>query len=714
MSAQNLSISQPGSKTIIATYNPAPIQFQTIVFNNDTFIQIISNGCGTTTVAGSPALPVLQKQILSSLAVESIEIISCQTEEIKLEQYVIPFFLNGKRSDAALNYHFDSAAYSTNSFFPESFINTSTSGTFSGMPVFDIQLYPVLYNPVSSKAIIIKSAVIKLNLKSDMQYARIHAPVSTYTNQHLLQLAINGSLKSRSGLYPPTLLIVTHPSLFNIAGEFAEWKMKMGIKTHILLTTDISMNPEASDIKTRIKDIHDTFSFDHMLIIGDVSLVPAFYGINNSLNDHEYATLDSIDYLPDFAIGRFPVFNENEGRIEIRKSINYERYPDIGPERDWFNEATVAASNAYLDNSHGIHMCKFFKSQGFDTIDDLRAQTATFRYDLMQKSFTNGRSWVFYIGHGEPTYWSVQGNYSTGSLDYLYNDNKLPMVVSVACYTAKLDHTSLSLGEKWLSLAENRGGVAYIGATALTEFFYSDTLGKHSIFGYFDRTATTIGSALNYGKLQMYNYFPGGNGSITHETMQQFLLLGDPTLMPWTKTPEIIQVDYKKHLKPGKQTLSFKVSSDSIPVQDALVCLYSQNFSVYHTAYTDSAGQASFEIEPSMNSTYYITISGYNLVCREDSIRFDTTNSIQSFNENLKISIYPNPVTGFCTISSNSIGNKIKKIELYDPTGKCIRNFENIDSYVFTFFREDLIQGVYLVRITDNKGTACYKKIMVH
>ncbi|MBK8553717.1 MAG: hypothetical protein IPL53_22765 [Ignavibacteria bacterium] len=37
----------------------------------------------------------------------------------------------------------------------------------------------------------------------------------------------------------------------------------------------------------------------------------------------------------------------------------------------------------------------------------------------------------------------------------------------------------------------------------------------------------TLGSMLNYGKIQAYNYF-GGNGTVT-ETIHQFMLLGDPT-----------------------------------------------------------------------------------------------------------------------------------------------------------------------------------------
>jgi hypothetical protein len=289
----------------------------------------------------------------------------------------------------------------------------------------------------------------------------------------------------------------------------------------------------------------------------------------------------------------------------------------------------------------------------------------------------------------------------------------LPVVVSVACYTSDLDHPSQSLGEKWLSLAEDRGGISFIGATELTEFFYSDTLGKHSIFGYFNRSALTIGAALNYGKMQMYNSFQGGSGSITEETMQQFLLFGDPTLMPWTNIPSLMQVDFKKHLTPGVHNISIKVSSDSIPVQNALVCLSTANFKYHQSLYTDSLGNVAFNLNADSNSVYYLTVSGYNLVTFEDSIRFDTLNSIPSQLSNANISIYPNPVSDNCTISGHTPGRLIECIDITDMNGRLITSFNNIHSYSFTFEKAAMKPGIYFIRITDSSGLYQIRRIAV-
>jgi hypothetical protein len=700
---------------MILTFEPTALQTQNIVNGKDTFIQLISQGAGTTTIIGNPAMPVFQRQVLSSsVALESIEVLSKTEEILELGHKVLPFNPQKRTNDPIpANFTFNYRTYSTDSFYPARFYETGSVYFYAGTPQFDIRFYPVQYNPVNGKIVIIKKAVIRITFKSASLKSTPNKIDNSFSSQLLNSAALKLKGNSSSDSIPPTLLIITHASLYAQTKEFADWKMKMGIKTMILKTSDISLNPDADQIKTRIIQIHDSFNFDHLLIIGDVSLVPAFYGLSNSLNDHSYTTIQGTGYLPDFSIGRFPVSTSAECIIELHKSMNYERHPDLTPGLDWYINATSAASDAYLDNSHGINMVKFFRKNGFDSIDDFRAAIGTFRSDLMQKAFTNGRSWVFFIGHGTPNSWSVSGNYSTGTLSSLKNKGMLPMIVSIACQTADLDNPTDCLGKRWLSLGENLGAVSFIGATELNEFFYSDTLGKHSVFGYFNRSALTIGAALDYGKMQMYNAFQGGAGSLTEETMQQFLLLGDPTLMPWTKIPQLIQTDLKKHRKPVQQTINLKVTANGVPVQNALVCLSSKNFTYHQTIYSDSLGNVSFDVNPDTNTTYYLTISGYNIATIEDSIRFDTINPPNP-NYDTHIKLYPNPVSNFCTVSSELPGRLISAVEIMDLNGRTIISYNNINSYTFTFGRKEMLSGIYLLRIMDSNGIYQIRRIAVN
>jgi len=715
--SQQITFQQSDNRTIILTFEPSALQTQNVIIGNDTFVRLISRGAGTTSIIGNPALPVFQRQILSqSAAIEMIDVISVTEEKTYLKHKVLPFNLTQTRENDILrnNFTINSLTYSTDSLLPAVFFETGSEYYYAGNPQFDIRFYPLQYNPVTRQIVVIKKAVIRISFKSPTFKSVDGQSGNSFSNQLLNSNALKLNGNTGSGSLPPTLLIVTHASLYDQAKEFADWKMKMGIKTIILKTSDISANPDADQIKARIIQIHDTFSFDHLLFIGDVSLIPGFYGIGNSLDDHEYSTLQGSGFLPDIAIGRFPVFTATDTKMELQKSMNYERHPDVSTGNDWFRKATVAASDEQLDNSHGINMGKFFRNAGFDSIDDFRARIGSLRSDFLQKAFTNGRSWVFFIGHGEPTYWLVSGNYSTGTLNTLNNNGMLPVIVSVACSNANLDNPTDCLGEKWMSLGEKRGAVSFIGATALTEFFYSDTLGEYSVFGYFNRSALTIGAALNYGKMQMYNSFQGGTGSITEETMQQFLLMGDPTLMPWTNIPVLIQSDLKKHRKPVQQSINLKVTASGDPVSGALVCLSTKNFTYYQATYSDSLGNVSFPVNPDSNSTYYLTITGYNLAPIEDSISFDGVNSLPELYYNANISIYPNPVNDFCTISSHSAGKLINSIDIMDLNGRIITSYNNIHSYSFSFGRDELLSGIYILRITDISGMSQIRRIAVN
>ena len=697
---------------MILTFEPSALQTENLIIGKDTFTHFVSSGVGTTTIIGNPALPVFQQQIIcSSISLEKIEVLSSSSESIYLNHKLIPFNLPKTRENTGVQniISIDSLAYSTDKLLPEVFYEKGSVYMYSGLPQFDFRFYPVQYNPKTGQVVIIKKAVLKLTFKNQAQKSLSANRPNLYNNQLLNGNAFKLAGNTGSDAIPPTLLIVTHESLYNQAKEFADWKMRMGIKTSILKTSDISLNPDAEQIKTRITQIHDTFGFDNLLIIGNVSLVPAFYGVDNSLNDHTYSTIQGTDYLPDISVGRFPVDSEDDSKIELRKSMNYERFPDISSGNDWFKKSTVAASNDYLDNSNGISMRNFFQYADFDTVDDFRYLTGKFNADNLQKSFTYGRSWMFYIGHGTSTTWTVIGKYSTQNLSSLYNNNMLPVIVSVACETANLDYPTECLGKKWMSLAEKRGAVSFIGATELTEFFYSDTLGKHSIYGYFNRSALTIGAALNYGKMQMYNSFLGGQGSVTEKTMQQFLLLGDPTLMPWTNIPSVIHANYKKQLKPVPQVIKFTVTSNGDSIRNALVCLSTNDFSFYQTTYTDSVGYVSFEVNPDVNTKYYLTISGYNLVTFEDSITFDTNE--QPYNS--IISVFPIPIRDFCTVSSITTNKQISSVVIMDIRGRIVAYYNNINSNTFVFNRNELLTGIYILRITDSTGKAQIKRVAV-
>jgi hypothetical protein len=108
----------------------------------------------------------------------------------------------------------------------------------------------------------------------------------------------------------PRLLIISHQKFEKPTKELALWKNQTGTKTAFVLTNQIKTDPGSRDIRDFIWQANDTAiePFNHILLIGDHSLLPPFYGVNNSLTDHPYSLKDTLDFLPDYHVGRFSVF----------------------------------------------------------------------------------------------------------------------------------------------------------------------------------------------------------------------------------------------------------------------------------------------------------------------------------------------------------------------------------------------------------------------
>ena len=83
----------------------------------------------------------------------------------------------------------------------------------------------------------------------------------------------------------------------------------------------------------------------------------------------------------------------------------------------------------------------------------------------------------------------------------------------------------------------------------------------------------------------------------------------------------------------------------------------------------------------------------------------DETVGVNDLNAN-EVSVYPNPTTGILNIESTQ---KIHKIEIYNLAGKLLRQEQSTGKLNLS----DLNQGVYLIRISPEKGASLTKKIIL-
>jgi len=103
-----------------------------------------------------------------------------------------------------------------------------------------------------------------------------------------------------------------------------------------------------------------------------------------------------------------------------------------------------------------------------------------------------------------------------------------------------------------------------------------------------------------------------------------------------------------------------------------------------------------------------------NSFLKVDNIKISAVNKLPTLNiidlDSSKFNIYPNPANDIVTIT-NSESISIKQVEFYDLTGKLIRTHSFNNQAEIQLNVENLANGVYMLHIETNKGTAVKKLV---
>jgi len=282
-----------------------------------------------------------------------------------------------------------------------------------------------------------------------------------------------------------------------------------------------------------------------------------------------------IDLYPDVYVGRLACQDINELQTSIKKIITYETNTHNKP---WFNRIVVCAGDTYpesenpewignegeentmhvLENMSNFEHIKLWTSDG----------SFTGVFDIIN-AFEKGCGFAYFDGHANPYRWSTHPpndadtwirGLSTLTMSLLHNKDKLPIVVVGGCHNLQLDvHLAKLFEDPWyyytwisecwgwkLTRKINGGSIATIGCAGLgmtkedkfegeggagdflePTFFYEYGVNKTDILG--ETWGKTITRYLD--KYPINWFTPAAwNDAIDVKTVQQWILLGDPSL----------------------------------------------------------------------------------------------------------------------------------------------------------------------------------------
>jgi hypothetical protein len=247
--------------------------------------------------------------------------------------------------------------------------------------------------------------------------------------------------------------------------------------TKVYIDFENSVWDEAEKVKRCIAHYEQSYGIDYVMLIGDIDRFPArftWWGLPGQENwvatDHYYADLykqgttifddwnsngndlygeieftpdgyinnDNIDYLPDVAIGRIPVSEEEEVTAYVNKVMDYEW--NSNPSQSWFKTAALYTGNwggkAYTNDIKDF-IGNLLINKGFNLIkryyDWENSQWPPGLPNVVVEDLNNGVGFVNYIGHGN--IWGFHQIIGVHQLKLLNNAKKLPIVFGVACDT---------------------------------------------------------------------------------------------------------------------------------------------------------------------------------------------------------------------------------------------------------------------------------------
>ncbi|HEV7667073.1 MAG TPA: C25 family cysteine peptidase [Thermoanaerobaculia bacterium] len=263
------------------------------------------------------------------------------------------------------------------------------------------------------------------------------------------------------------------------------------------------------------------------------NLVPTWSyetGDGHAAGDNFFVDVDG-DLFPELAVGRFPVVEPAEVAGIVEKIRRYEE-ASAGP---WQRAVTFVTSEDPGWQLWADELAQRAVGQGFVPRTVFApplaqgAQVSPERADAQAVAAALGAGGylLHFVGHGGrfvwrtgPPDWQRQRDlFNLDDLDRLPASDRLPIVVSMTCYSAPFDHPSAdSIGEKLLRLPD-RGAIAVIAAAwrvSPTQLLSQIVVGELLGAGPEER----LGDALLRAKKRSYN----------RDFLQQYNLLGDPSL----------------------------------------------------------------------------------------------------------------------------------------------------------------------------------------
>nr|MEE4267027.1 C25 family cysteine peptidase [Candidatus Krumholzibacteria bacterium] len=449
----------------------------------------------------------------------------------------------------------------------------------------------------------------------NVKQARIQSTVDSQFQAMYSQRFDNFDAAAKYTMVPEegNLLIVSHDSFMGIIGDFVDWKRQRGMNVEVISTG--SVGGSTTGIKNAIQTRYDSpEGLTYVILVGDQAQVPTFSGTYESADDDtRYANCEGSDLYPDLFVSRISAQTPDDVLIQTQKFVTYERDPMAGG--TWYAQASALASSegSPADHERANWLRDDLLEYGFTNVDQIFQLYGDGASDIAA-AVNEGRSLVYYIGHGSGSSWS-NPYFTTADANNLSNGYKMPWVIDVSCSNGDFSQTEC-FAEGWLrsgTTAQPNGAVAMYSASTSTPWVPPCVMQAEAVNLLVTEQTHVIGSLYYHGMMQTLDEYPGSTGT---QLVEQYNIFGDCTLQVRTKEPIQPVVAHG-----GVVVIGSTVFPIDTGVAGAQVSLYS-NGVLHGTGVTDESGHCDVALSNPVvqGGEVTLTITGYNLLTHVEEL----------------------------------------------------------------------------------------------
>ncbi len=315
-------------------------------------------------------------------------------------------------------------------------------------------------------------------------------------------------------------MVIISPIIFSSTLQtLIDHKNDRNFYTFLKTTEDIYIEYTGRDkqeqIKYFIKDAIESWNISYVLLVGGAVQIPGRYthiyfdydyqdewvflselyyadiydsngsfsswdsNGNNIFGEYKWnGKTDTLDLYPDVYVGRLACINENELNTCIEKIITYEN--NEAYKQDWFTNLVVIGGDSLLGDEEHIDEGEYVNQAVIEILDGFTPKKIwasngkLYQASNINEAINEGAGFVFFNGHGDLQLWATHphesstwipyGFYQNSHINALTNENKLPIVISDACYHCTYNVASDCFG--WNFVKNPDGGcIAYLGGT---------------------------------------------------------------------------------------------------------------------------------------------------------------------------------------------------------------------------------------------------------